>query len=302
MGRETRRTRGSILVVSLWLLATLAVLAISLAGLLSGETRLMRYRLARLQAKTWARAGVYLAMQRLGRDVQTGEEAFDWLGDAWALPAQDVRVSDGSLAIRIIDEERKLDLNAAGEPLLGDFLDDAAAARAIAAYRDDAHRPLVRLEELWELPCLPDDEAVRQRLAESATVGTSGRVNINTVNRDVLAAFIADEGLVTRLVESRPGPDGRLGTADDCVAVMAGTAAADLASCSGVDQQALVSLLTQQSFEVRSSVFRVLVVAAVEALGVRYRVEVVVRRGAGASGDIVVLAHQPFQILAWREG
>jgi len=146
------------------------------------------------------------------------------------------------------------------------------------------------------------DEALRQRLAESATVWTSGRVNINTVNRDVLAAFIADEGLVTRLVESRPGPDGRLGTADDCVAVMAGTAAADLASCSGVDQQALVSLLTQQSFEVRSSVFRVLVVAAVEALGVRYRVEAVVRRGAGASGDTVVLAHQPFQILAWREG
>lgn len=289
MGRETPRAQGSILVVSLWLLATLAVLAVSLAGLLSTETRLMRYRLARLQAKTWARAGVYLAMQRLGRDVQAGEEEFDWLGDEWALPAQDVHVSDSSLAIQIVDEERRLDLNAVGEQILADFLDHAAAARAIAAYRDDAHRPITRLEELWELPDMPDDPELRQRLATSATVLTSGRVNINTVNRDVLTAFTADGALVDRLVESRPGPDGRLGTADDCLATMASTAATDLASCAGVDQHALISLLTQQSFDVRSSVFRILVRAAVETLGVQYRVEAMVRR-------------EPFQILAWREG
>ncbi|MBI3088239.1 MAG: general secretion pathway protein GspK [Candidatus Omnitrophica bacterium] len=302
MRRETRRPRGSMLVVSLWLLAALVVLAVSLAGLLSTETRLMRYRLARLQARTWARAGVYLAMQRLGRDVQTGEEAFDWLGDEWALPAQDLHVSGGVLAIRIVDEERKLDLNAVSEQTLADFLGHPAAARAIAAYRHDAHRPLVGLEEVWELPDLPDDEELRQRLAASATVWTSGRWNINTVTRDVLAAFTPDGGLVDRLVESRPGPDGRLGTADDCLAATAGTAAADLASCAGVDPHVLVSLLTQQPFEVRSSVFRILVRSAVEALGVQYRVEAVVRRGAGTGGAVAVAARQPFQILAWREG
>lgn len=301
MEHDVRCARGSILVVSLWLLAALAVLAVSLAGSLSGEARLLRYRVAQLQAKTWARAGVYLALQQLGRDLQAGGEGFDWLGDEWALPAQDVRVAGGSLAIRIIDEERKLDLNAAGEPLLADFLDDAGAARAIAAYRDSAHRPLVRLEELWELPDLPDDAELRQRLAASATVWTSGRVNINTVDRGVLAAFSADEILADRLVESRPGPDGRLGTSDDCLAATASTAAVDLASCAGVDPHAVVSLLTQQPFEVRSSVFRILVRATVEALGVQSHVEAVVRRGAGG-GDAAVVAQQPFHILAWREG
>ncbi len=122
--------RGSLLIVTLWMVTLLSVLAIAMAKYLSLEVRLTKYRLAREQAKALARSGVYLAMQRLAADAQQADERYDWLGDDWAmfappegeldhpaawivpLPAAGSRVSErGRVEIQMIDEERKLNLN-----------------------------------------------------------------------------------------------------------------------------------------------------------------------------------------------
>ena len=51
-------TKGSVLMVTLWLVAVLSMTAVALAGYLSTEARLTGYRVARAQARQWAKTGV----------------------------------------------------------------------------------------------------------------------------------------------------------------------------------------------------------------------------------------------------
>ena len=83
--RRLRTREGSLLVITLWMVATLSVLAVATARYLSTEVRLTKLRLAREQAKTLARSGVYLAMERLKQDADGESDGkYDWLGDDWA--------------------------------------------------------------------------------------------------------------------------------------------------------------------------------------------------------------------------
>lgn len=155
--------RGSLLVVTLWLIAVLAAAAVALGGYLSVETRLMRYHLAQAQAKAWARAGIVLAMQRLAEDLQQADSVddvgnprfYDWLGDEWAyvapvdpdadptqwtvsFPLEDQQAgrTSGAVTIQIIDEDRKLDLNTADVLVIQRLLNDPDIAQAIVDYQD----------------------------------------------------------------------------------------------------------------------------------------------------------------------
>ena len=128
------RRAGSLLIMTLWMVAVLTVLSVTIARHLSLEIRLTKNRLALEQARILARNGVYLAMQRLSRDQQESDgRSYDWLGDDWAyippthpdddptrwvvpFPADDgdteMRFA-GYLTVQIRDEERKLPLNTA---------------------------------------------------------------------------------------------------------------------------------------------------------------------------------------------
>src|SRR3989338_1833318 len=105
----TNYQKGSLLVITLWLIAVLAMVAVALSRFLSTETRLMRYHGARAQARAWAEAGVRLAMHRLQEDTN----AYDGLGERWATPSPDDRAHptswevsfpEGSVSITITDE------------------------------------------------------------------------------------------------------------------------------------------------------------------------------------------------------
>jgi type II secretory pathway component PulK len=190
------------------LIIVLALVAIALGGYLSTETRLMRYHLAHAQAKAWAKAGVYLALQRLAQDAKQADdtEPYDWLGDDWAYvphaspgmeasvwvvqmpaPGQTPQAARHVIAIQMTDEERKLDLNAATKThLMGLGLPDEAA-QAIMDYWDvedpsdpsedqpDAQppyyakdAPLVVLEELLDVPAIQERPELVPQRADHA--------------------------------------------------------------------------------------------------------------------------------------
>ncbi|MBI3312403.1 MAG: general secretion pathway protein GspK [Candidatus Omnitrophica bacterium] len=125
---------GSLLIITLWLIAVLTVAAVALGRYLSIETRLMRYHLAVAQAKALARGGVYLAMERLAQDLASTQPPHDWLGEEWAYTPPEEPGADpvwivpfsadssgaatppGRITIRMTDEERKLNLNQITEP------------------------------------------------------------------------------------------------------------------------------------------------------------------------------------------
>ena len=133
MKRRKMAARGSLLILSLWIVAILGALAVATAKFLSLEVQLTKYHSAREQARMMAHSGVLLAMQRLMVDAQQSDKPYDWLGETWAsVPAsfgsesdtwtvsqsidQDPAAAAAVVNIRITDEERKLDINRLEDP------------------------------------------------------------------------------------------------------------------------------------------------------------------------------------------
>ena len=320
MRRDTVQ-RGSLLIITLWLVTILSVLAIAVARYLSVEVRLTKHRLAVEEAKALARSGVYLAMQRLAQDVKPGADGkvYDWLGDEWAAPPgadpahPDAWVMEG-MTIRITDEERRLDLNAVSEPVLTRLLQAVAPASADLARpilddldADDEgplmgeppyypkNAPAAALEELVDIPHAAEAFAALQPfLAVAPGTTAPPAVNINTAGREVLLALGAEPATIDALLAARPGTDQTWGTADDCKATEISQAAIELAACAlAGDTPKFVTLLSlpTAAFAVSSSRFRVTVDAVAGGREAKRHVEAVIQRAADGS-----------TILAWREG
>ena len=144
MKAARRPERGSILIVTLWIMAILAVLAIGIGFRVSLEMRLSGYNLSRLQARYSAKAGIVKARAYLSGDNndhdslyecgialppgQTPESIFaeedNKLGGGSFSVSYDLMIPEGDEDISgrvfrygIIDEERKINLNFKKFPL-----------------------------------------------------------------------------------------------------------------------------------------------------------------------------------------
>ena len=316
--RRCRSEAGSFLLVAGWLVILGSGLVVSLSQQERGAAGLMQLRIAQARARTLARAGWHAALECLARDRL--DEPYDWLSDDWSAPSDQCAPQagrrwmvrwpqagaplpglQGSLAIDIADEERRLDVNAASHEALAALLGDAVAADRLEAYRTrHGVTPISRLEELWSLSPLRERQDLRERLAAHATTVTGGSVNVNTADAETLMALGAPRVLAETVVQRRSGPDGRWGTPDDCVATSPADSARQLAACAGVEETALASLLASAPFGVRSAVFRVCIVAVAD--GATARMTGTVRRDAPAGIGVVEVGGRRFRALAWQEG
>ncbi len=308
---------GSLLVITLWLVTILSALAIAIGRFLSLEVKLTKYRLQREQANVLARSGVYLAMRRLQLDAQQPGEV-DWLGDAWALPWNDVAVGENRIRIvSIVDEERKLNLNAVDMLQLPSELASLIGTGPVASTLVDylnpipppgglppstpyllKHGPVAALEELFDLPGVSDVFPRLRQLTSTLPHATPPpKVNINTVERDVLVALGGIPAVVDALIASRPGlTDGKFGTSDDCYLTRfsdVAQAAHDLSACAQIPSAMLLPLLSlpTATFVVNSSTFRIQVEGVVGPQPIRHHLEAVIQR-----------TPQGEHIVAWRDG
>ncbi|MDP3723574.1 MAG: type II secretion system protein GspK [Candidatus Omnitrophota bacterium] len=313
MSRIAGSKSGSLLVITLSLVAVLSVFAVAMARYLSLELRLTKYRLAREQAQALARSGVYLALQRLAEDAQEGAatyEAYDWLMDDWAVGSQ-VEVSQppgATIELQVTDEERRLNLNTAPEPVLESALSAASAspsiAKAIVDYRDDPElgedRPqweppyyakngwFLAPEELADLPEM-DEKTYAALRATTSPYLASEKLNINTVTYDVLVA-LGFEPATAEAIRACRG-DGKIfdGPVVDAETVEG--------KCPGVSLSSHeIGLLGQ--FGVVSQVFTVVSEGVMTTRpAMRVRIEAVVRRaGAGCEEGVPTPC-----VVAWRE-
>ncbi len=301
--------QGSLLIMTLWVLAILSVFAIAIARYLSLETHLTRYRVAREQAKSLARAGVYLAAMQLTKDAQDPGEQYDWVGDDWAATPPDVTLPEGRIhVLSVTDEQRRLDLNSARSDQLELITGSAEIAQAVRDYVDPEDpteqrqasppyapkdAPVVAMEELRDIPVMtPEAFAALQR---ATTVGAGTTLNINTVTPEALAAIAPilhdqpSEAIIQILAAARQDP----ATMDSCIVKDLADMADQLAACTMQDPEAFVELRTKANFSVRSSVFRIVSEGLVDSPKVTYRVEAVVQRSQDGT--------EPPKILSWRE-
>ncbi len=331
------RTRsGSLLIITLWLVTILSVLVVAIGRYLSLGVTMTRYRLAREQANTLARSGVYLAMQRLASDgIEADGKSYDWEGDEWASfsaggsadsdsdvwviafpsPGSGSSRFRGRVEIRMTDEERKLDLNAAAKDQLLALVGDDTLAQAIIDARDAPdtaedrptgqppyfakNGPFAAPEELTDLPGMTPQIYDALRASTSPYFGAGATLNVNTVSVDVLRVLGLTETTVQMIAKFREGPDGPQKHAEDGVFTEAGLAIVQtLNNTQGVDLTGTPdgNLLIGSTFGVASQTFLVHVEGIIDHPPVRARVEAVVRR-APCPRDTPAPC-----IIGWREG
>lgn len=223
-----RRERGFALLLVIWVLAILSVVAAGFAAATRSETRLARNLMEAARARTLAEAGVARATAAL---LETNPQA-RWRADGTPYP---MSFENGSIRIRIEDENGKIDLNLTPTELLSGLCtelaidDDTCAAlvggvterrRAAApaqppGFRFGAPPPtqdrqnaaFTSLQELRQIPGVDADTVVR--LSPFLTVyGQNGRIDPMVAPREVLLAIPGvDPAAVERLLATRGAPN-----------------------------------------------------------------------------------------------
>jgi type II secretory pathway component PulK len=238
----TDSEKGAALVITLWAALILCVIALDLAYSTRLELRTGAYHTARVQSRELARAGLELALAHLqapeNRSFQPALrlESRGWkLMDPAAAPTEwtpgeitgAAGAPAGALAVEIVNESGKLNVNAADRESLArmlgslDIENAEPLADAIVAYRDSRPEALVlHLDELTNVPGVdttliygedmnnnglldieendgadmpPDDNrdgALSTGLAAHLTVSPQSLVSANDASAPVLAAVL----------------------------------------------------------------------------------------------------------------
>ena len=191
-------------------------------------------------------AGVQDAISRLKSDSpQT-----DSFGDSWwtGESPEITPLGEGGYTLTIADEAARINVMKASPQMLGAILGgDKEALAAVVKHRSSGNG--------FNIKDLSGAVLSADALSRITTLGTTlgdGKVNINTANADVIAAFSGmDAEAAGLVVEFRKGADGMEGTDDDRVFVRA----KHLAKVPG-----LTRVMTAPAIELirtNSSIFRV---------------------------------------------
>lgn len=238
--------KGSILMISLWIVAMLALFAVGLGHRASINLRLARYQRDRLKAYYLGKAGVQKAIAELEKD----QNGYDSLNETWSTGCdptgkslfENVEIKPGSgetftvrylydkdrnIYLCMADEERKININSASQPLLLTLLKESGIEEAQAQelvnyiriwrgdnnpelkanddlYRDFKKAPFTHPEELIivleifykdksEADCRAKGQEVFNRLRDLFTVygdKTNATLNINTVSLKILTILV----------------------------------------------------------------------------------------------------------------
>lgn len=245
---------GSILVMTIWVLVTLAILGVGISRITASQIRLAKRLEERLLSQFLAQAAVLHARVERKHD----DTAYDTFAELRATRRQEL--GRGAFEYTLVDEESRLNINTVPQETLarlpGLGLDGAVAMTASTL------RPFHLAEELLLL------DAITPQMLQDAraliTVYGSGRVNLNTAPPAVLSALGLDDRLVTIIREYREGMDAEEGTADDGIFETSGEIVSELRAYTGLFEQqeaALIGLISQGLLDVKSALVSLQVTA-----------------------------------------
>ena len=318
--------RGSILIMTTWLLAIVALLALGISHRGQLEVRLVSYDVATAQTRLAALAGVQRALEAVAHDTN----AFDAWNEPWASSSKtferhSVRpgqttftVSHETPAVAATvtlygaeDESSRLNLNSAAADVIAALPGIGNdVAQSLVAFRDAAPHPAEDAYYGSLAPPYAAKRAVFESLAEVALVrgmtperfavvaryGTvypklGSPVNVNTAPREVLLALGLSPALVNGILAYRLGGDGRPGTDDDGVFQQTTFDPAQWSWMSPENAARLNALMASHALDVRSSAIRIRAEGRTEEGAVTVVAEAVVLRGAPGT---------PPHVVAWQ--
>ncbi len=245
-----RNERGSMLVMALWALTLLVLFSLSLGFGVRQKAALLS-RLSALDAVyPIAYSGVEEAKSLVKSDADFDVDA---MSDAWASGSKRRELGKGVFSLQtdgslpVVDEERKVNLNTTSAEIaarlfervaglskedadelvynLLDWMDSDSAFGhpqygAEASYYENLQKPYTAknasyevLDELLLVKGMTPE--IFSKVRPYVTVYGTGRVNMNTASREVLAALGFSAAGVDVIAKYRAGKDAADGTADD---------------------------------------------------------------------------------------
>lgn len=229
------RSRGSVLLLTVWTLSILSLLAVGASYYVWIEAKLTSIELDRIKEERLVQAAAELARQFLPTDLEKAVT----LKDSWARADdfQKIVLDEGVVSLVIEDESGRVNLNSVQASALQSLLedDDSDGAQAIVAWRQDtsdsaqkqsidnfyASRPVpypckhAPFESVSELRLVAGMTPERYRKLSRWVTVFPQRININTASREVLSAIGLGASLADKIIAYRRGPDGIEGTQDD---------------------------------------------------------------------------------------
>lgn len=279
--------RGSVLVLSLWVMSVLTTLTVTQADTVLSAWRLAQRHQDRFDALALAQDGVTQALAEMEADAT---RTWDAPSEPWGR-RQTQTTRPGTWTTRMTDEGSRLNMNTASVGALARLPESSLAlAQTLVAQR--TRRPFHHVAELALVPGATLRQL--QAWAPLITVVGQGPRNLNSVSASVLELLGIPPDAAAVFVAWRNGPDGELGTADDHVfSDVADVAPAISALLKPQDAAVLLYLVQSDRLGVRSNAFRVVAqgVSAGRDHPSRTLTVLVERQAPGA----------PAQIRGWHE-
>lgn len=246
------KTRGAVLLVTLWILAILSLLAVGIGFRTSIELKLTSYQVDSLKAYEIAKAGVIKAINELERDKSPNTDTL-WecgisVGQDETLEAKfkDIKIGDGHFKISYTDEtgneilgiqdlQGKINVNSANRDILKALsagFTDYTIPDNIRAWRGDADAlnknysdkpypckgaPLDIIEELLLVKDMTQEiyDAIKGPVTVYPTDPKEKfALNVNTASQKALEALGLGES-AAKIVIYRAGEDGDINTPAD---------------------------------------------------------------------------------------
>ncbi|MFH1441616.1 MAG: helix-hairpin-helix domain-containing protein [Candidatus Omnitrophota bacterium] len=197
--------RGTLLIVSVWILVFFSILSAGLYKIVSAQIRLTKTIEQRFISQYLAKAAVVYAQVKKAQD----DIPYDTLYELAQENQQEL--SKGKFVYTIIDEERKININIASLDEITRLpgLNPELAQKIFSS----TLRPFALKEELLLVDGI--SEEIYDGLKDFITIYTEGRVNINTAPAEVLLALGFDDSLITKIEDFRAGQDKEEATEDD---------------------------------------------------------------------------------------
>ncbi|MCM8782372.1 MAG: general secretion pathway protein GspK, partial [Candidatus Omnitrophica bacterium] len=259
---QDNKKRGSILIIALWSLCLLATFAVSLGIGVRQKLALVNRMDERDRLRFIGEGGIKKAIAYLKEEPEKNYAALkdNWSnnpsifkeinigGGNFSLLYNYIAEPSGVLELRygLIDEESKININKASQPVLErlfrlvDFNETQAQelAAAIVDWRDtdsELSIPLGSAEDSYyrnlkypyeakdaDFEVLDEillvkgmDENIFEKIKNYITIYGSGKINVNTASKTVLLALGLSRDLADKIVSFRLGEDGIISTNDD---------------------------------------------------------------------------------------
>lgn len=243
--------KGSVLVITIWVLVILVILAGGLARAVSTEIKWAGYLERRLLSINLAKAAIRWAVLERKKDSTPEYDS------VYELQKERLKeLGRGKFVYSIVDEESKININTVSQELLAN-LPDITPEIAKNIYESEL-KPFSLIEEVLLTEGITEEEF--SSFKDFITVWTEGKVNINTASAEVLRTLGLEEDLVEIIERFRRGDDDEIASEDDRIFKSTGSILNDLREftiLSPEQSQQIIGLLSKNLITVQSKNLKV---------------------------------------------